>query len=145
MSSDLSPDQLRQAILDEEHLKLLSIGYLVSASLSAFTSFIGIFYAFMGFFMGSMISRMPSRPGQSPPPEFMGWFFGLFGVAIFAILMTLGVLKLLTYRSLKQRRSRTFCMVVAGISCLGIPYGTLLGVFTFLVLSRPSVKALFSN
>jgi hypothetical protein len=37
------------------------------------------------------------------------------------------------------------CMVTAGISCLGIPYGTVLGIFTFLVLSRPSAIALFDR
>jgi hypothetical protein len=29
-------DSLRQSIVDEEHLKLLSIGYMVSAAMTAF-------------------------------------------------------------------------------------------------------------
>jgi hypothetical protein len=35
-------------------------------------------------------------------------------------------------------------MVIAGIGCLEIPYGTVLGVFSFLVLGRDSVVPLFS-
>jgi hypothetical protein len=34
--------------------------------------------------------------------------------------------------------------VIAGINCIFIPYGTLLGVATFMVLVRPSVQALFA-
>lgn len=36
-------------------------------------------------------------------------------------------------------------MVVAGVSCLSIPLGTALGVFTFIVLSRPSIVRLFEE
>jgi hypothetical protein len=62
---------------------------------------------------------------------------------IFLILIAMAILKLLTAQYIKRRRSRAFCMVVAAISCLEIPYGTLLGVFTFLVLGRNSVRGLF--
>jgi hypothetical protein len=34
---------------------------------------------------------------------------------------------------------------LAAISCLEMPYGTALGVFTLMVLSRPSVQRLFSS
>jgi hypothetical protein len=36
-------------------------------------------------------------------------------------------------------------MVIAAIGCLEIPYGTLLGVFSFLVLGRDSVARLFTS
>jgi hypothetical protein len=35
------------------------------------------------------------------------------------------------------------CMITAGLSCLEMPYGTALGVMTFVVLSRPSVRQEF--
>ena len=35
------------------------------------------------------------------------------------------------------------CQITAGLSCLEIPYGTVLGALTFVVLARPSVAALF--
>ena len=35
------------------------------------------------------------------------------------------------------------CMIVAGLSCMMMPFGTVLGVFTLLVLLKPQVKALF--
>jgi hypothetical protein len=141
----VTEQELRESIIDEEHLKLLSIAYLVSAATSAFFSLFGIFYAFMGLAFTSFMTNIPERPGQPPPPEFLGLFFGLFGLGMFSIMMTSGVLKFIASRRLKQRRSRVFCMIVAGLSCLAIPYGTILGVFTFLVLGRPSVIRLFED
>jgi len=59
------------------------------------------------------------------------------------ILVGLAILKFTVARRLRQRRSWVFCIVVAALSCIGIPFGTALGVFTLLVLSRHSVKCMF--
>jgi hypothetical protein len=133
----------RQAILDDEHLKLLSIGYVIEGAINAFFSFFGLLYAFMGLFIGSVIAKLPSQPGQAPPPEFMGWFFGLFGLIFFLGFLTFAALKFVAAHRIKERRSRILCMVVAGLTCFGVPYGTALGVWTLIVLSRPSVARLF--
>jgi hypothetical protein len=44
---------------------------------------------------------------------------------------------------LGRRRGHAFCFVVACLACLFMPFGTVLGAFTIIVLSRPSVKARF--
>ena len=120
---------------------MLSVAYLVSGSISAFFSLVGLFYVFVGVFV---FSTMPFASAQADaPPEFVGWFVSLFGLGFFGAFIISAALKFFAYQRLKQRRSKVFCMVVAGISCLGFPYGTLLGVFTFVVLSRPSVSNLF--
>ena len=41
--------------------------------------------------------------------------------------------------------STSSCLIVAGVNCLALPYGTLAGVLTFIVLGRNSVRALFAN
>ena len=46
-------------------------------------------------------------------------------------------------RRLAGHRSYTFCLVIAGIECAFSPFGTVLGVFTIVVLIRPSVKERF--
>jgi hypothetical protein len=136
-------ETLRQAIIDEEHLKLLSISYLVSAGVAALFSLFGLLYVFMGVMMTTSFTEASKKANQSPPPVFIGWVFGIIGLVIFLLLITIAILKFRTARCIKRRGSRTFCMVVAAISCLEIPYGTLLGVFTFLVLGRNSVESLF--
>src|SRR4249919_2390310 len=137
----------RQAIIDDEHLKLLSVGYVVSGVMTGLFSLMGLLYAGMGFVMSSIVSSAAtshSRP-EELPPEFMGVFLGIFGGIFFLMLVSLAIAKFKAASYIKQRQSRTFCMVVAGISCFGIPYGTCLGVCTFLVLGRQSVVDLFQS
>jgi len=137
----------RQAIVDDEHLKILSAAYLVSGIMTGLFSLMGLFYAGMGLMMSTLISsaaRTHARP-EDLPPEFMGVFFAIFGGVLFLLFISLAIAKLKAASYLKQRRARTFCMVVAGITCFGIPYGTCLGVCTFIVLGRPSVAELFQS
>jgi hypothetical protein len=140
-------DPAQQAFADEEHLRLLSIGYFISAALTAFFSLFGLFYAAMGAFVGMAASKAAANAEVIDPtkaaPAFVGWIFGGIGLAIFVFAITLAALKVRAGFCLKQRQSRTFCLVVAGLTCLGIPYGTALGVFTFIVLERPTVSRMF--
>ena len=36
-----------------------------------------------------------------------------------------------------------YCLVVAAVECIFMPFGTVLGVFTIIVLMRPGVKERF--
>jgi len=132
----------RQEILDEEHLRLLSIGFVVSGAMNAFFSLFGLFYMFMGIMVTIILRHVPVPAGQ-PGPDIMGWFFVAIGFGVFAVMITITLLKLLAARQIGRRRSRTTCMVAAALSCLELPYGTALGVGALIVLSRPSVAARF--
>ena len=48
-------------------------------------------------------------------------------------------------RSLQQRTRYLYCLVMAGVECIFMPFGTVLGVFTIIVLMRDSVKPLFGR
>ncbi len=128
-----------QSIIDDEHLRLLRIGYFISAGQTAIFIPLGLFYAGMGF----MVSHLPLKSGGGAPPELMSWVFGIVGASIAGLAALAAILKLLTGIRLKQRRSRMLCMVTAAFSCLEIPYGTALGLMTLVVLGRPSVRQLF--
>jgi hypothetical protein len=137
------PEEERQQLIDGEHLKLLALAYAIDGGTYGVFSVFGLLYAAMGAVFGAAIAHAPPQASQGPPPEFMGWFFGLFGLAMFLGFISFGALKLLCAQRIKTRRSRTLCLVVAAISCLAIPYGTAIGVWTFMVLTRPSVAELF--
>ena len=138
------PEELdRQALIDTEHLKLLSLGYMIAGGVSALFSLIGLFYAFMGLVVGATIAHVPASGNNGPPTAFIGWIFGAIGLGIFFLLVVFAVLKFRAAVCLRNRTSRVFCMVVAAISCLEFPYGTALGVLTFIVLGRDSVIRTF--
>jgi hypothetical protein len=84
-----------------------------------------------------------SPPNQPPPPAFVGYMFAAMGGCIVLLGWTLGGLTILSGRYIAKRRRRTFSMIIAGINCISIPFGTLLGVFTILVLSRPTVRGMY--
>jgi hypothetical protein len=94
--------------------------------------------------MGVMMTRLPSGPG-APPPAMFSWIFGGIGFFFTLCAAVAAILKLLTAIRLKERRSRVLCLITAGLSCLEIPYGTALGVMTFVVLGRGSVQRLFDT
>ncbi len=57
---------------------------------------------------------------------------------------SMAFLVFLTDRFIKAQRHHIFCLIIAAIICLQIPFGTTLGIFTLIVLLRPSVKKLFN-
>jgi hypothetical protein len=46
---------------------------------------------------------------------------------------------------LHRHKARVFCLVIAGFQCTQMPLGTILGIFTILVLSRDTVQELFAG
>lgn len=139
MTGDLDA---RQAIIDGEHLRLLSIGFYVSAAMAAFFSLFGLLYVVLGILVAAA-GEVGHASGNDLPPAILGWIFGGIGCGIFVLLLAAAILKFAAGRCIAKRKARVFCMVIGGFSCLEMPYGTVLGVFTLIVLGRPSVKAAF--
>ncbi len=121
---------------DETNLRLLSIFHYVVAGFIAFFSSLFIFYVVFGARLLAETSGGDSTVA--------GFFIGTGSVAVL-FGWTMAALTALAGRSLTKRRRHLFCIVVASISCLWMPFGTLLGVFTLVVLSKPHVKAMFQR
>lgn len=126
---------------DSEQLRLLSIFHYVVGGLMALFACVPVIHLGVGLFM--IFAAPNHRHSEGPAPAFVGIMFVLIA-AIFIILgWALAILTFWAGRSLSQRRRYTFCFVVACILCAFAPFGTVLGVFTIIVLMRPSVKKLF--
>jgi len=128
---------------DAEHLRLLSIFYYVVAGLAALFSCIPILHLVFGVLM--LTGVLPIRePGAEQMTTVMGIFFVTFSILAIAVGLAFAVLLLFTGNYLKKRVHYTFCLVMACVACVFMPFGTVLGVFTILVLVKPSVKAAFA-
>ncbi len=69
-----------------------------------------------------------------------------WGYRVAGVFLIIGfILNLLSGFCLWQRKHRIFSLVVAGINCVQVPIGTLLGVFTIIVLSRTSVREVYNK
>lgn len=137
-----NPPEIQRAI-DAEHLRLLRIGYFISAGYTGFFALMGLLYMSMGVFVGSMMQHVVVTHGAEPPPNFFGYIFGVIGGFISVMAGTVAALKLRMARCLRLRTSHGFSVFVAVVTCLEIPYGTALGILTMVVLNRPSVRSLF--
>ena len=130
---------------DREHLQLLAIFHYVVAGLAAVFSFFPLLYTTVGAIFIFAARHGTAKPGEDLPPEFLGWIFAVLGSVLFLIGIAMAICILMTGRSLALRKRHSFVLVVACIECLFIPFGTILGVFTIVVLSRESVRGLFST
>jgi hypothetical protein len=130
-----------QRATDQEHLNLLSVFHFVNAGLSLMGC-AGLFFAFA--MVGEALHRIPMKDaaGNPPPPQLIPLLTGMFFfLGIMGLLA--GLANLLAGIYLRQRKNRMFTLIVAGFNCLNIPLGTALGIFTFIVLQRDSVLAMY--
>jgi len=134
---------------DAEHLNLLSIFYYILGSLTIVASVVLLVKVALLIVMGSVfrqVTMSPSSQGEMDPLPYLGdgmiVFAFVFG--LLALLVTvLGICQIVTGTKLKACKSRSFCQAIAGITCISFPIGTVLGIFTFTVMNRPSVMAMF--
>jgi hypothetical protein len=130
---------------DIEHLRLLSIFHYIVAGLAALFSFFPLLYTTIGAIFIFAARHGTPKPGEELPPEFLGWIFVVLGALLFLLGIAMAICILIAGRCLSRRRCYSFALVMACIECLFIPFGTILGVFTIIALSRESVKAVFST
>ncbi|MGI8819862.1 MAG: hypothetical protein ACR2ID_03175 [Chthoniobacterales bacterium] len=159
MHADLPPAE-EQRIIIRERLRLLEIGYYIRAGMGAvFSLFMMIYVAmFLGMSFipdsawqnqsrhaagtGSALQTPPPdagppAPGAAPPKalfRIMGCVFGFFVLLMWIFAAATAY----AGRCIRQRRRRMFIYVVAGLNCIFVPYGTFLGVMTFLALASPA-------
>lgn len=120
-----------------QHLKLLSVFHYVLAGVIAFFACIPIIHIVIGLVM------LFAPPEETP--RFVGLIFALAGFVFFLGGWALAVAVFYAGRCLARRRRHLYCLVVGGVQCIFMPVGTVLGIFTILVLMKPEVKDLFAD
>lgn len=127
---------------DAEFLKLLSIFHFVLAGMMALWGSFPIIHLLVGIVV--LFGGLgPAKPGE-PSPALLGGLFVLVAGSFMAVGWTLAVCTFLAGRNLARRKNYLFCLIMAGVMAAACtPFGTILGVFTIIVLMRPSVKEAF--
>ena len=129
---------------DQQHLTILSICHYVYGGFVMLFACFPLIYVLVGV---GLVAGAPSMEVDDPQEQlavqFMGGMFAVIGTIAAGIGLVFGLLTLVAAYCLGQRRGYIYCLIVAGIECLNMPLGTILGVFTIVVLVRPSVRQLF--
>jgi hypothetical protein len=128
---------------DIEQLRLLTLGHYIGAALLSLVACFPLIHVSIGLLF--LINPPPVQSGQPFPSQLFGLMFALIGGALVLGGWTLAACLFAAGRSIAARRRYTFCIVVAALSCTVFPFGTALGVLSLLVLTRPTVKAMFQQ
>ncbi len=130
---------------DLQHIRLLGMFHFVVAGLTALFASIPVIHLVVGLGLVTGAFDRLSHDATPAPPEvkLIGTVFVLVAACMILIGWTIAVVIALGGSFLLKRRHHTYCLVAAGLACMLMPFGTVLGVFTLLVLTKERVKALF--
>src|SRR5262249_50117956 len=136
--NEVPPAFRDQRKIDAGHLNLLAIFHFVGAGLALLgILFLIAHYSILHFVFNN--PKMWQNQKQALPrgvifasPKLLYLFFAVW-------FLSSAILNVLSGFFLRARKYRTFSLVVAGINCLHMPVGTVLGVFTIIFLIRDSV------
>jgi hypothetical protein len=125
---------------DNEHLKLLTIFHYVAAGMIALFACIPLIHFFLGlaFATGAI-------GGNDDGASVVGLVMVFIAGLIIFCGWALALLVFLSGRNMARRTNYTFSLIMACVVCIFMPVGTVLGVFTIIVLNRESVKALYGH
>ena len=129
---------------EKQYLSILSIFHYIVGAMT------GLFACFPLIHLSIGLSMLTGGFGPMPADEeFPARLFGLMFVLIPAAIIFSGWLlagcMLAAGYFLSKYRHHTYCLVIAGVECIFMPFGTVLGVFTIILLVRPGIKALFDG
>jgi magnesium-transporting ATPase (P-type) len=138
--TELLPLMRDQRKTDADHLRLLAIFHYIVAGLTIIVlCFLFLHYAVMHAFIANP-EIWKNQNNTTPPFEQFFEIFKWFYIFVGGILVIAGACNLFSGLFIQKKKNRLFSLVVAGINILQLPFGTLLGVFTFIVLLRDSVR-----
>ncbi|MEM6821738.1 MAG: hypothetical protein AAF558_07365 [Verrucomicrobiota bacterium] len=127
----------------EQQLHYLKIGYYVLGGITALFALMPLIH--IGIGIAAVMGGFETESSNSGfPPEF-GWLFITMGFIFFIIGQSLAAITILCGIFIKKRKHHLFVFIVGCIQCAFFPFGTILGVFTIILLTKPSVRELFED
>ncbi|MFI5387561.1 MAG: hypothetical protein ACHQ50_15745 [Fimbriimonadales bacterium] len=129
-----------QQQMNDENVRTLVILHRVYAGLIALGSCcVGGYFVFI---LGILGAATASKPQDAPPPV-VGAMVTTICLGVMGFLVLKAILNLLAANWLRDRRNWTGIVIVAAIDCLNIPLGAALGIFSLIVINRPTVRSTF--
>jgi hypothetical protein len=133
-------------LIDDERLRWIAFFHYISGGLTiAFSSMFIFHVIFFGFMLSNPEIFNPDNLEMPEMPlDMLQVFVGLFGTLI-VLGIVYGICEILSGVFIKRRRHRLFSFIVAIPRLLLLPYGTILSVFTLMLLERESVKQQYED
>lgn len=129
---------------DQHDLKQLATFHYVLGGLGMFFSLFALIYVAVGVAMIYAPESMDMSDTDAPP-EFVAGIFIAIGSVLFLLGEIGSICLIVSGKKLKKQTGYMFSFVMACLCCLNMPLGTILGIFTIMVLQRDSVKTLYNR
>jgi len=123
---------------EEQNLDLLAIFHYILGALTGLFSCIPIIHLVIG-----IVLLTGNYNGGDVTPRSIALIFIILAVIIILVGWIFAIMIIIAGRRLKERRAYNYCLVVAFMECLIVPFGTVLGVFSIVTLTKETVKELF--
>ncbi len=126
----------------QQHLNLLGIFYILFGMLGLLT-LLGL--GIMPLFEKALLSLQESAEMSADQIENTKKLLHLLTLGLIALTMVHVFFNILVGICLLRRRCYTACFLAGSLTCLALPLGTVLGIFTIVVLSKKETKQLFDR
>jgi hypothetical protein len=121
---------------DLDHLKLLGIFHIIWGVLA---TLFGLGFGLLYIVLASVGTMEVSG---NVTPETARQVFVALGIVAIVLSSIYGIVVIMAGGKLRKQRGYRFCFLVSILDLLSFP-GIVLGIFTLIVLMRPTVKELF--
>ncbi|MBI1177162.1 hypothetical protein GC207_06945 [bacterium] len=128
---------------DVANLNLLAVFHFVVGGLGFVCACIPLIHLAIGI----AIIVAPDRvfKNSEPAPVLVGYLFVIVATLFILVGWTAAIFTAVSGWMIKKRRRRMFSFVMGAVLCIFFPFGTVLGVFTLILLNKESVKALYDG
>lgn len=126
----------------DEHLRLISIFHYVVAALASLFALFPVIHLVIGI---AMLTGGLAKGSDDEGLRWVGGFFVTFASVWIVMGLSFAICLVLAGRNIARRTRYTFCLVMAGLECVFVPFGTVLGVFSLILLTKDEVKARFDR
>ncbi|MBC8378274.1 MAG: hypothetical protein H8E62_03780 [Planctomycetes bacterium] len=124
-------------------LDLISIFHYVVAAIIYLKG--AVAFVFMGIGSIAMMGILADQPADMEALVVIGLLFFMVPMMFLTVSWTAATLVLFAGRRIANRTNLTYCQIVAGIECLCVPFGTILGIFSLITLTKPENKEIFKT
>ncbi len=113
-----------------------------SSNLTPSKTIIVEFDNFKSYSDGGLQQPIP-KLGHSAPPALGASVFLILPLLLVSCYFISGILNIISGVFIHRQKNRIFSLIVAGINVLSMPLGTILGIFTFILLSKNETIELY--
>ena len=127
---------------DQASLRLLSLFHFIYASVAGLAGLLVLATLAIGCCIASAIVHFGKLPAGA---HFVGGTLATALVAIAGLIFAQAAVVFLSGVGLRRGEARWFSRWAAWLTIINVPLGTVLGIYTLRVLSRPSVQAFYQS